>query len=180
MGQLTRPDSTTPGTSADDSFAEQARIHNLIGNQRRLLLLRELTEVGDEATVRELSERLAAKETGTWPPPRSDRKSVYVSLIQTHLPKLDRAEVIEYDEGAKSVRLCREINRVEPYLEAPREESERPWPVYYVAIAALGVLMVFTATVGMPGVSAIPTAVWAALGYFAVGVVATVQLSESE
>ena len=180
MGQLTRLDSTNTDPSPDDSFAEQARIHSLIGNQRRLLLLRELTEVGDEATVRELSERLAAKETGTWPPPRSARKSVYVSLIQTHLPKLDREEVIEYDEGAKSVRLCSKIRRIEPYLDAPRKESERLWPVYYAAAAGLGLLVVFIATVGIPGFSAIPTAVWAVLGYLVVGAVATVQLSESK
>jgi hypothetical protein len=180
MSKLERPDSQDSDASADDSFAEQARIHSLIGNQRRLLLLRELTEVGDEATVRELSERLAAKETGTWPPPRSARKSVYVSLIQTHLPKLDRADVIAYDEGAKSVRLCSEICRLEPYLDAPEEDSDRPWPAYYAAAAGLGALVVFIATVGVPGVSAVPTVAWAFLGYLAVGAVATVQLLESK
>lgn len=180
MSAPAQPDRPNPDTRVDDPLAEQARIHRLIGNQRRLLLLRELTEVGDEVSVRELSERIAAAETGTRPPPRSVRKSVYVALIQTHLPKLDRAEVIDYDESAKSVRRCREINRVEPYLEAPREESEPPWPVYYAAAAGLGVLVVSIATVGMPVVSAIPTAVWAVLGYLVVGAVATVQLSESE
>lgn len=180
MSELTRPDSPDAGASADDSSAEQARIHSLIGNQRRLLLLRELTEVGDEATVRELSERLAAKETGTWPPPRSDRQSVYVSLIQTHLPKLDRADVIAYDEGAKSVRLCSEISRLEPYLDASEEESERPWPVYYGAVAGLGILVVLAASAGLPGISLVSPAVWAVLGYLAVGAVGAVQYRLSD
>ena len=179
MGQLKRLDSPDQGPAAEDSFAEQARIHSLIGNQRRLLLLRELTEVGDEATVRELSERLAAKETGTWPPPRAARQSVYVSLIQTHLPKLDNAGLIEYDEDGKSVRLCSEIRRIEPYLDAPQEEPERPWPFYYAAAAGLGMVVALAVTVGLSGDFVTPTVV-AMLGELAVISVALVQFLTDE
>jgi len=84
----------------------------LLRNERRRMIVRyvaEMPESEHEAAsvrVRDLSETLAARKRGCTPDevPANVAKSMYVSLIDTHLPQLDAAGVLDYDESRKSVR----------------------------------------------------------------------------
>lgn len=78
---------------------------DVLSNRRRRLVLELLRANGGEATARELSEYIATVESGENPPPRNIRQSAYVSLHQTHLPKLNKPDIIEYDGQAKTVKL---------------------------------------------------------------------------
>ena len=73
-------------------------IHDVLSNERRRMVLSILHEEDTRSTTaRDLSERIAEMETGQSPPPRNIRQSAYVSLHQTHLPKLDELEVLAAD-----------------------------------------------------------------------------------
>jgi hypothetical protein len=62
--------------------------------------------------VRDLSEAVATLETAEDPPPRNKRQSVYVSLHQTHLPKLHELGIVTYDADSKAVTLSESAHEV--------------------------------------------------------------------
>lgn len=76
-------------------------------NDRRRRVLQYLAEHG-ETDLAELSEVVAAAEyDGETPETISGqrRKRVYVSLYQTHLPKLDGMGLVDYDDDRGIIRL---------------------------------------------------------------------------
>jgi DNA-binding transcriptional ArsR family regulator len=92
-------------------------IHDVLSNERRRMVLSILRDENGHTTARELSERIAELETGQTPPPRNIRQSAYVSLHQTHLPKLDNLGIVDYDESTKTVSLTDRARRVSVYME---------------------------------------------------------------
>lgn len=80
-------------------------LFELLGNQRRLLVIRYLSlyEERSSVEVRHLARIIRGIELEK--PPRqvssSDYESAYNGLIQTHLPKLAEYGVVEYDDSRK-------------------------------------------------------------------------------
>ena len=149
--------------SPDDLQREE--IHDVLRNQRRRLLLDLLQEASGPLTVRELSERIGAIEADQDPPPRSVRQSVYVSLLQTHLPKLDELGIVDYEEEGRLVGVGDGLREVAVYLETvPKYGLSRA--EYYAALALLAGLTMAAADLGVPGLAAVPAATWA-YGFFA-------------
>ena len=78
----------------------------VLSNQRRRQVLRYLLDESDETTLGDLAEHIASIENDK--PERAltstERKRVYICLYQCHLPKLDDADVIEFDQARKTVR----------------------------------------------------------------------------
>ncbi|SFL25431.1 hypothetical protein SAMN04487950_3065 [Halogranum rubrum] len=147
-------------TAAPDDSLERTEIHDILRNDRRRRVLKSLREHGEPLSVRELSERLATAETGEDPAPRNVRQSVYVSLHQTHLPKLEELGVIDYDTETKEVALAEAIDDVTVYMEVvPRNDLS--WAEYYLGLGVLGLLLVVAHSVGVPTVSAIDVRIWA-------------------
>lgn len=103
-----------------------------------------LTRHDGYATIQELSEHIAALESGTEPPPRNVRQSVYVSLHQTHLPKLEALGVVDYDTNSKDVRLRDRATQIEEYMQ-PTDGGGRP--ELYVGLGAFGALLSIAAIV---------------------------------
>lgn len=118
---------------------EEGAIHDVLRNERRRQVIHQLQENGGSDSVRELSERIAAAETGEEPPPRDSRQSVYVSLHQTHLPKLDALDVVEYDTDAKRIDLRERVRELERYMDVG--EGSVPWDAYYAGAALAGLVV---------------------------------------
>lgn len=154
----------TGGKETDGSL-EEREIHDVLRNDRRRLAIEALRESDDTASVADLSEAVAAGETGERPPPRDKRQSVYISLRQTHLPRLDELGLIDYDEETKEVRLRDRIEEVEVYMEVvPRYGLS--WGEFYFGLALLGFLTTVAAIVGVPGIASLHLGYLVA-GYFA-------------
>lgn len=70
----------------------------LASSRRRQLVL--ILDDSDESdlTVRDLADKLAEEEC-------TGRQACYVSLIQQHLPKFDKAGVINYDDDEKTLEI---------------------------------------------------------------------------
>lgn len=87
-------------------------------SQRRRYIVYYLHQQG-ELTVDELAELIAASENGGGRPTVTDdeQDTVEISLIHTHLPQLDGAGIIEYDDTARRVRLEEDILHLRPHLE---------------------------------------------------------------
>lgn len=131
--------------SEEPSTLDEGDVHDVLRNARRRELISYLSRHDRFATIQELAEHIAAFETGEEPPPRNVRQSVYVSLHQTHLPKLEALGVVEYDTDSKDVRLRDRAERIEEYMEPNRGDDVRP--ELYVGLGALGALLSVAATV---------------------------------
>ena len=95
-------------------------IYDVLRNARRRFTIDCLRESeGGTMRLRDLSERIARRETREDPPPRNKHQSVYVSLHQTHLPKLHGLGIVEYDDDSKVIRLRKRVREVELYLHVP-------------------------------------------------------------
>jgi hypothetical protein len=102
---------------------EEGEIHDVLRNERRRLALDRLRESDSRSmSLGRLSEAVASLETGEAPAPGAKRQSVYVSLHQTHLPKLEDLGVVDYDAETKQVRLTDRMAEVELYMGSlPRD-----------------------------------------------------------
>ena len=149
-----------------DGELEAAEVHDVLRNDRRRLALRCLRDASSNGlSVSQLSEAVAALETGEDPAPRDKRQSVYVSLHQTHLPKLDRLDIVTYNSDGQFVALADRAEEVTVYMEVVPEYG-LSWGEYYFGLGLLAGLTTVAALVGVPGLSRIDIAA-VALGFFA-------------
>ena len=124
-------------------------VFSILSNQRRRHVIRYLDRNRGTASLRDLAERIAAWENDV---PESEvdykqRKRVYTSLHQTHLPKLDEAGVVEYDRNRGTITLADRAADLEPYLATP-DERQVPWWACYLGLSALAACLVAAAWLG--------------------------------
>jgi predicted transcriptional regulator len=93
----------TPNAHKRTDGLPDAQIHEILSNERRALALSVLQTDGP-MTLRELADCLARHEYGS-DYNSAERKRVYVSLYQCHLPKLEDRGVIRRED-----RDCGEIS----------------------------------------------------------------------
>lgn len=126
--------------SEDSSLLDEGEIHDILRNDRRRAVIEFLLEHDGHGTIRGLSEHIAALESGKDPPPRNIRQSVYVSLHQTHLPKLEGLGVVSYDTDSKDIELRERATDVEAYMDRTHDSPDRI-ALGYVVIGVLGALL---------------------------------------
>lgn len=140
--------STNANGGSDDEL-DEATIHDVLRNDRRRIALESLRETSGVADLSDLAETIAAKESGSDPPPSDKRQSVYVSLHQTHLPKLDSLGIIEYDSDAHEIELRDRVEEVEIYMEVVPEYG-LSWGEFYFGWGMLGLLTLLGVRIGVP------------------------------
>jgi hypothetical protein len=137
-----------------DTALSEADIHDILRNDRRRNVIKRLQEHGREISLRELSVHIAEIESGESPPPSDVRNSVYVSLHQTHLPKLDKEGIVEYDNDQKTIVLQESARQVSLYMEVITQYGIT-WATYYRAIGVLALFSVVLVSTDLPLVSVI-------------------------
>lgn len=146
---------------ADGPGLSQETVYTLLSNRRRRYTIHYLQYVEQSVDLGTLSERVAAWEHGVEPPEvNSDqRKSVYTSLSQLHLPKLDEAGVVAFDQQAKTVAPTDALLDIRIYTEIV-EENDFPWNRYYLGVSGLLLAVVGAAAAGLPVVGSVPEIAW--------------------
>lgn len=113
-----------PNTSS--SALSTCEIHTILSNQRRLYLLEELfaregvaefNDLVDAVVVRELE---IAPDDPDW---STKRKTVRVSLYQTHIKRLKESSIVDYTSKTGTISLGEHADAVAPYLEVPGIEE---------------------------------------------------------
>lgn len=140
--------------------AEQ--VYTILANERRRRALEQLGTVGGIVTVHELSELVAGNETGQSPPPKRSRESVYTSLVQTHLPKLEALGVIEYDRATQTIELSRHARDVSLYTEIVASAGVT-WSELYRTLGVVSLTVLLAVLLGVPFVSAVDPILWTSL-----------------
>jgi predicted transcriptional regulator len=138
-----------PAQTHRDSSLAETEIHDVLRNDRRRLVLERLAETEERQSVSDLAEYIAGVESGEQPPPRNVRQSVYVSLHQTHLPKLDDLGIVTYDADAKTVERAENADDVAVYMEVVPKNA-LSWASYYFTVSLLGLLTILAHRVDVP------------------------------
>lgn len=129
---------------------DEGQIHDVLRNARRRLAITCLQDTEEGSlSLGELSERVAEMETGEAPAPRDKRQSVYVSLQQTHLPKLEKLGIVEYDSDQKTVSLRERVREIEVYMEVVPQYG-LSWGEFYFALGVLGLLTTIASALQVP------------------------------
>lgn len=149
-----------------DEPLDRAEIHSVLSNDRRWHVL-ELLDEERSRDLRSLADEIAARESGTSPAPRDLRQSVYVTLHQNHLPRLDSLDIVEYDDTAKTVELDDRARDLDVYLEVV-EPHHLSWSEYYLGVVVVGLLATFASATGTPVFDAVPAVAYAVTALLAV------------
>jgi len=160
-------------TASNTTSLASDEVFEILSSQRRRMVLYYLRTHDEAATVNELAEQIAAweNEIDIEELTSQQRKRVYVSLYQTHLPKLAETNIVDYDVDEGSVRLTEQAGEIDGFLK-PKDSSSYPQKRHYIGIILVGGIAMI---LGVLGTSILGTGllVWLAGGLI-VGYLVTV------
>ena len=145
---------------SDEDRLDETVVYEILSSERRRHTIDYLRASDKDVEVNDIAEYIAEKETGESPPPKDSRKTVYVSLHQTHLPKMDDLDIVNYDTDTKNVTLSDSFRDVAVYMEVV-PGTEISWSEYYLAVGVVGLATVFARISGAPLISDFPAEYWA-------------------
>ncbi|WP_211195006.1 DUF7344 domain-containing protein [Halorhabdus amylolytica] len=161
------------GVSRDEAF-------EVLSNRRRRYTLHYLVRNGETATLGDVAEQVAAWENDKAVSgiTSSERKTVYTSLQQFHLPKLDEKDVVSFDERAGEIALTDRARDLDIYLEVV-DRYDIPWSFYYLGATLLGITLVSLSWLGIGPFATVPADGWTVflLGVFLVSSLSHVFIS---
>ena len=106
-------------SSQEDQELSADTILELLANRRRRYLLYALRGQEGPIELSTLAETVAGWEHDVPPADveKNEYKSVYVSSVQCHVPKLADAGVVDHDENNHTVILSENFEQLRPYLQ---------------------------------------------------------------
>jgi len=151
MGQRMSGGILTEESGSDDSDDDIDRneIFDLLSNHRRRYVIHYCMSTDEEAVeLSDLAEQITAweQDKDVTEITSGERKTVYTSLQQTHLPRLERAGMITFESG--TVELTDEVRRLGIYLDIVPENTI-PWGAYYLGLSLLAGLIVGALWIGL-------------------------------
>lgn len=149
IGDRTSP---TGEETSDDAGLTQSVIYSVISNDRRRYVLRVLREESREVYLREMAERVAAWENdeSVEAVTTQERRRVETALRQFHLPKMDDAGFVTYNDRRKTVRLAVPASAFTDYLDPQPAENYR-WNAIATMIG-VGSILALVASQSFAGV----------------------------
>lgn len=138
----------------------------LLSNHRRRFTLHYLQQAENGTELGELAEQIAAWENEI---PQEEisydqRKRVYTSLQQVHLPRMDDMGVVEFDDREGTITMGPAAEEIEIYMEVVGGR-EIPWSLFYTALGLVNFAVVALVALELPVfglLSGIETAVFVA------------------
>jgi len=130
---------------------------DLLSNHRRRCTLHYLHNNGGVATIQELSEQIAAweNEKPVGEVTHRERKRVYTSLQQVHLPRMDEVDVVRFDDQQGVVEIGPAAADLDIYLEVV-EGRDVPWSTFYVGLTLVNLLVFGVFVLGLVPLMGIP------------------------
>jgi hypothetical protein len=121
--------------------ADCDEVFTLLSNSRRRSVLYVLYQADGDLDLSELVRRVASCETGTPAAELDDdvTQSMYISLYQTHIPKLDDFGLVTYDDD-NDERTVSLTPRARDALVTADQRTTRNWHRYYATLLVGGIL----------------------------------------
>lgn len=128
----------------DSRNLSQDEVFDLLSSPRRRYVINYLRRAGEPIQLTELAAEVSSWENETAVHELSDKqqKRVYVSLYQTHIPKLEEFGIVDYNPDEGTVSATDRIDDVGRYL--PDEEAKTRWDIYYLVLAVASALIYAT------------------------------------
>jgi len=131
------------GTEPTTEVSED-ELFDVLSNQRRRFAVHLLKrEADDSIAIGDMAEQIAAWENGieTAEITGTERKRVYTALQQSHLPKMDKAGVVDFNKNRGIVEPMPAMTDVDVYMDVV-EGKEIPWSDYYLGLSGVAVALV--------------------------------------
>ncbi|QFU82909.1 DUF7344 domain-containing protein [Natronorubrum aibiense] len=131
----TRPD--------DSGTLSKGEIFEVLRNQRRRYVLQYLKQDSRPVELGDLAQQVAAWEYETTPErvTPEQRKRVYTTLQQTHLPKMDQSGILLFDSDNGVIEATERTQDLSIYLEiVPGHEFA--WRELYLSLGAISCALV--------------------------------------
>ncbi|RBI60827.1 hypothetical protein DMJ13_16950 [halophilic archaeon] len=178
----------TPELSSKETPTELSKdkIFHILQTQRRRDALRYLKNNDGSVEMRALAEQVAAWENDTTVAALAsdERQRVYIALYQSHLPKLDKEGVIDYNQSRGIVERGSLADQFDPYLEARSDDNskadddaDKQWFRYYHWATAASAGTLAATWLGLPFVGSLTSSVLGALVVCVYAAIATLQLT---
>jgi len=162
-GTVTQGDGDASAASEDGpTEPTEQEVFDILSNRRRRYALYALAD-DETATIGSLAEQIAAWEndcTVAEVTP-TERKRVYTALQQSHLPKLERTGLVDFDRESGRVRPTATAEEMDIYLEVVGKE-QLSWDQYYLGLSAVTVGVVVAVWLQLPFFRALSPLVWMA------------------
>jgi hypothetical protein len=141
----------------------------VFGNSRRRAAIHYLKQcdTDTEITLSDLSTQVAAWEHGVDPDELDyeERRSVHISLYQSHIPRMDDVGLIDFDQEHNIITLTETGEEIDVCLRKVTE-NETPWPSYFLGLATVDAGAVGFATTGVVSWSNSSVAIAVAVTFF--------------
>ncbi|WP_306060236.1 DUF7344 domain-containing protein [Natronococcus wangiae] len=142
----------------------KGEIFEVLRNQRRRYVLHFLKQDGRPVELGDLAQQIAAWEyettlEGVTP---EQRKRVYTTLQQTHLPKMDEARILTFDSDRGVIESTERTREISVYLEiVPGREFA--WRELYLSLGAISCALVAGLWLDVPVFTALSDLAWAGI-----------------
>jgi len=147
----------------------RGEIFDLLSNHRRRYAIHFCKQRDEAVSLSDVAEQVAAWEQDkpVEELTSAERKRVYTSLQQTHLPTLSESGMIKFD--GSEVTLTDEAEQMEVYMDVVPGDSI-PWGEYYLGLSAVGAAVLSGVWLEILPTETVPELGWAAIivGVFAV------------
>lgn len=136
-------------------------IYEILANRRRRYVLHYLQYIEEAVDLGTLAEQVAAWEYDTDPEQvtSQQRKTVYTALQQRHLPRMDEAELVAFDQRAGTVEPTAALADIDIYTEIV-PEGGFPWSQYYLGLATLTAALMMAVWANIPPLGVLPDIAW--------------------
>ena len=127
---------------SDQDTLSQDVVFELLSSPRRRFVLYYLRSETESVKLTDLADEVAAweYETPVEELTEQERKRAYVSLYQTHVPKLAEAGLIDHDTDDGMLRLTERMSDIDRYL--PSEDTpDIRWELVYISLSAAGIII---------------------------------------
>jgi len=153
-----------PPTAETDDRLSKGEIFDVLQNERRRYVLQYLRKHGGPVDLGDLASEVASDEYGCSCADVSSaqRKRVYTTLQQTHLPRMDEAGIVSFDADAGVIATTPQTEELTVYLEIV-PGSEFPWREYYLSLGAVSLAIVAILWVGIYPFTIVSPLVWTTL-----------------
>lgn len=145
-----------------DRELSKGEIFDVLHNQRRRYVLQYLKRFEDPVSLSDLATQVAAWEyrTAVEEVTNEQKKRVYTTLQQTHLEKMARVGIVEYDDDENLVRATPQTEELTVYLEIV-SDSEFPWREFYLSLGAISCAVVAALWTGLYPLTLLSPLEWA-------------------
>ena len=141
---------------------DESEVFHILGNDRRREIICTLAAEDGELSVSDLARQIADKEEDV-ESSKNLYKSVYVSLQQTHLPKLAEKDIVIYDKDTQQVDSGPAFSQIQPYLRETNGQATTLRLVVPLLLSALGLLVALGLTMQIPILQSVGTVVVGAI-----------------